>query len=44
MCEYFYPKNKSEFRNFMATKEIIAISNLGKYFSDIYLHISFSKI
>lgn len=41
--EYFYPKNKSEFRNFMATKEIIAISNLGKYFSDIYLHILLAK-
>ena len=41
--EYFYPKNKSELRNFMATKEIIAISNLGKYFSDIYLHILLAK-
>ena len=32
-----------QFRNFAATKEIIAISNLGKYFSDIYLHILLAK-
>lgn len=41
--EYFCPKNKSEFKNFMENKYIVAISNLGRHLSDIPLHIYLSK-
>lgn len=41
--EYFCPKDKSEFKNFMRDKKIFAISNLGRYFSDISLHLLISK-
>ena len=41
--EYFNPKDRSEFNNFMKDKKILAISNLGRYFSDIPLHLLISK-
>lgn len=39
----FYPKNKIEFSDFMKDKNIIAISNLGRFFADIPLHFLLSK-
>ena len=41
--EYFCPKDKSEFKIFMQNKKIYAISNLGRYFSDIPIHLLMSK-
>ena len=41
--EYFCPKDKSEFKIFMQNKKFYAISNLGRYFSDIPIHLLMSK-
>ena len=41
--EIFNPQNKSEFKNFMMDKNIVAINNLGRYFADIPLHFLLSK-
>ena len=41
--EIFKPKNKSEFSNFMKDKNIVAINNFGRYFSEIPIHFLLAK-
>ena len=41
--EIFYPKTKKEFEDFMIGKELIAINNLGKLFSDLSIHLFLNK-
>ena len=41
--EIFQPKNKSEFSNFMKDKNIVAINNFGRYFSEIPVHFLLAK-